>query len=108
MLSLALFFLISSLCKDLLEMSNLIDLERKMALYRCMFACNVAPDGDPNYIKQEALKIELMAGGLTWEQQGFVLNRIPTNDYLEVSTCRDALHEVPCRRDRQGSAGASS
>ncbi|KAL3311041.1 hypothetical protein Ciccas_010383 [Cichlidogyrus casuarinus] len=71
--------------EDLLEVSNMTDIERKIQLYRNMFKCNTSSDRDKNYIKQEALRVELMAGGLHWDQQNFILEKIPANDYSEIS-----------------------
>ena len=66
-------------------MSELIDIERKIELYKAMFYCNGRGDRDPNYIKAEELKIELMAGGLSWEQQEFIMERVQPNEWREVS-----------------------
>lgn len=71
--------------KDLLEITNLIDIERKLALYRAMFYCNVSSDRDPNYIKAESLRIELMAGGINWQQQEFIMKKLEPNEFLEIS-----------------------
>lgn len=49
-----------------------------------MFECNVAGDRDPNYIKSESLMIELMAGGLSWKQQEYVIGQLEPNEWKEV------------------------
>ena len=60
------------------------DIERKIALYRAMFECNVSGDRDPNYIKSESLMIELIAGGLNWQQQEYVIGQLEPNEWKEV------------------------
>ncbi|PAA92840.1 hypothetical protein BOX15_Mlig002220g3 [Macrostomum lignano] len=72
-------------CRDLLEITNLIDIERKLALYRAMFYCNIPSDRDPNYIKLDSLRIELMAGGLNWRQQEFIIDKLQPNEMFEIS-----------------------
>uniref|UniRef100_A0A1I8H0C0 Reverse transcriptase domain-containing protein n=1 Tax=Macrostomum lignano TaxID=282301 RepID=A0A1I8H0C0_9PLAT len=72
-------------CRDLLEITNLIDIERKLALYRAMFYCNIPSDRDPNYIKLDSLRIELMAGGLNWRQQEFIIDKLQPNEMFEAS-----------------------
>ncbi|XP_067932252.1 myosin-2 heavy chain-like [Watersipora subatra] len=72
-------------CKELLEISNLADIERKMELYRSMFQCNASGDRDPNFIKCESLMIELMAGGLSWQQQEYVISQLEPNEWKEIS-----------------------
>lgn len=70
------------------------DIERKMGLYRQMFYCNVPGDRDPNYIKAESLRIELIAGGLSWEQQDYIMDKMAVNDWREVginSACSNTL-----------------
>ena len=74
----------SSYCKELLEVCNLADIERKIALYRAMFECNSLGDRDPNYIKCESLMIELMAGGLSWPQQEYIISQLEPNEWKEV------------------------
>lgn len=74
----------SSYCKELLEIANLADIERKIALYRAMFECNASGDRDPNFIKCESLMIELMAGGLSWAQQNYIIGQLEPNDWKEV------------------------
>ena len=55
-----------------------------MALYKAMFYTNVESDRDPNYIQADSLKIELMAGGLNWTQQEFIMDRMKPNRFREV------------------------
>ncbi len=55
-----------------------------MALYKAMFYCNQEGDRDPNYIKAESLKIELIAGGLSWPQQDYVMEKMKPNEWREV------------------------
>ncbi|KAF6022964.1 hypothetical protein EB796_018720 [Bugula neritina] len=71
-------------CKDLLKISDLADIERKLDLYKEMFFCNNKGDHDPNYIKCEALMIELIAGGLSWQQQDYVMAQLKPNSWHEV------------------------
>uniref|UniRef100_A0A1I8G0Z9 SAP domain-containing protein n=1 Tax=Macrostomum lignano TaxID=282301 RepID=A0A1I8G0Z9_9PLAT len=79
-------------CRDLLEITNLIDIERKLALYRAMFYCNIPSDRDPNYIKLDSLRIELMAGGLNWRQQEFIIDKLQPNEmHLIVHTLYNLL-----------------
>ncbi|XP_055882530.1 uncharacterized protein LOC106061672 isoform X1 [Biomphalaria glabrata] len=89
------FAVISSLCervtqmdpvsKHLLEICDLLDIERKMTLYKAMFYTNVKADRDPNFIKADSLKIELIAGGLNWKQQEFIIEKLQPNYYNEIS-----------------------
>jgi len=76
----------SPLTKYLLEISDLLDIQRKMDLYRSMFYCNTESDRDSNFIKAESLRIELIAGGLNWKQQDFIMDRLQPNSFLEVRT----------------------
>lgn len=75
---------VSNHCKQLLDICDLADIERKLDLYKQMFYCNSAGDHDPNYIKCEALMIELIAGGLTWQQQDYVMLQLRPNEWREV------------------------
>ncbi|XP_059175867.1 uncharacterized protein LOC131955682 [Physella acuta] len=89
------FSVISALCervtqmdplsKHLLEICDLLDIERKMTLYKAMFYTNVNSDRDPNFIKADSLKIELIAGGLNWKQQEFIMEKLQPNYYNEIS-----------------------
>lgn len=63
-----------------------MDIHRKMKLYKEMFYCNVTGDRDPNHIRSDSLKIELMAGGLSWPQQEYVMELMKPNEYGEVRT----------------------
>lgn len=72
-------------CKKLIEICELTDIERKLELYRSMFYCNIPGDRNANYIKAESLKIELMAGGLNWDQQDYIMDRMAVNEWREVS-----------------------
>lgn len=82
------------LSKYLLEICDLLDIQRKMELYRAMFYCNAESDRDANFIKAESLRIELIAGGLNWKQQDFILDRLQPNAFLEISFL-DYLCYVP-------------
>ena len=77
-------YLFSTYSKKLLEASNLIDIHRKMALYKAIFYCNACSDRDPNFIKAESLQIELIAGGLSWDQQQYVMEKMKPNAWREV------------------------
>lgn len=76
----------SPVSKHLLEICDLIDIQRKMELYKSMFYCNIGSDTDTNYIKADSLRIELIAGGLNWKQQEFIMERLQPNIFMEVST----------------------
>ena len=67
-----------------MDICNTMDIYRKMELYKSMFYCNVEGDRGSNYIKAESLTIELIAGGLNWEQQQFVMERMKPNEFREV------------------------
>lgn len=77
-------FLPSPLSKHLLEICDLLDIERKMDLYKAMFYCNVESSRDNNFIKADSLRIELIAGGLNWKQQEFIMDRLQPNSFFEV------------------------
>lgn len=70
---------------NLIRLANLTDIERKMALYKNIFYCSGDGDTHPNYIKVDNLKIELMAGGLNWQQQDYLIEKLNPNAYREVS-----------------------
>merc|ERR1719210_1854035 len=74
-----------NLSKHLLEICNLADIERKLALYRDMFYQNIRSGLDPNYITAESLKIELIAGGLSWLQQQYVMEKMELTICNEIS-----------------------
>ena len=61
-----------------------MDIQRKMDLYRAMFYCNAESDRDANFIKAESLRIELIAGGLNWKQQEYIMDRLQPNAFFEV------------------------
>ncbi|KAK7484146.1 hypothetical protein BaRGS_00024635 [Batillaria attramentaria] len=73
------------LSKHLLEICDLLDIERKMDLYKSMFYCNVNSDRDANFIKADSLRIELIAGGLNWKQQQHIMERLRPNFFNEIS-----------------------
>ena len=75
-----------SQCKHLLAIANLTDIERKMDLYKKIFYCSASIDASPNCIKVEDLRIDLMAGGLTWKQQDYVVEKLNPNEYRQVRT----------------------
>ena len=56
-----------------------------MDLYRAMFYCNAESDRDANFIKAESLRIELIAGGLNWKQQDYIMERLQPNAFFEVT-----------------------
>jgi len=55
-----------------------------MELYRNMFYCNVSSDRDPNYIQVDSLRIDLMAGGLNWKQQEYIMGKLNPTEWDEV------------------------
>ena len=59
-------------------------MERKIGLYRNMFYWNTCSDRSKNYIKATALRIELIAGGLSRVQEDYVMEKIEQNIYREV------------------------
>ena len=77
-------FSCSPISKYLLEICDLLDIQRKMDLYRAMFYCNAESDRDANFIKAESLRIELIAGGLNWKQQDYIMERLQPNAFFEV------------------------
>ncbi|OAF66490.1 hypothetical protein A3Q56_05779 [Intoshia linei] len=83
-----------SYCKKLLEISDTVDIQRKMVLYRSLFYCNLEYQTDKNYISSQILKIELIAGGLNYDQQKYVINRLTQNIYNEISFI-DYLTYIP-------------
>ncbi|KAK3580637.1 hypothetical protein CHS0354_013399 [Potamilus streckersoni] len=98
------FAVVSALCervatmdpisRHLLDICDLIDIQRKMDLYKMMFYCNAESDRDANFIKAESLRIELIAGGLNWKQQNFIMERLQPNAFMEISFL-DYLCYVP-------------
>lgn len=50
-----------------------------------MFYCNAESDRDANFIKAESLRIELIAGGLNWKQQDYIMERLQPNAFFEVT-----------------------
>ncbi|XP_074645814.1 uncharacterized protein LOC141902071 [Tubulanus polymorphus] len=74
-----------SYCKHLIEIANLMDIERKVDLYKAMFYCNQSSDRDANFITSESLRIELMAGGLSWKQQEYIMDKMQPNNFREIS-----------------------
>lgn len=56
-----------------------------MGLYRAMFYWNVGSDRSQNFIKAASLRVELIAGGLSREQEDFVMEKVEQNEYREVS-----------------------
>ena len=83
---LAFHFQISELSKHLLDICNLADVERKLELYKAMFYQNIPSYRDTNFITSESLKIELIAGGLNWKQQDFIMEKMEPNVMGEVLT----------------------
>ncbi|XP_046353241.1 uncharacterized protein LOC124133066 isoform X2 [Haliotis rufescens] len=71
--------------KHLIEICDLLDIQRKMNLYKAMFYCNVNSDRDSNFIKADSLRIELIAGGLNWKQQQYIMERLQPNYFNEIS-----------------------
>jgi len=78
-------FISSHLSRHLLDICNLLDIERKLDLYKAMFYHNIPTYRDTNYVTEESLKIELMAGGLNWSQQQFAMEKMEPNSLGEVS-----------------------
>ncbi|XP_012945585.1 trichohyalin, partial [Aplysia californica] len=74
-----------NLSKHLLEVCNLADIERKLALYRDMFYHNIQSGLDPNFISADSLRIELIAGGLSWLQQQYVMEKMEISIANEIS-----------------------
>ncbi|KAH3820045.1 hypothetical protein DPMN_121789 [Dreissena polymorpha] len=74
-----------SLSQRLLEICNLADIERKLDLYKAMFYTNTQSDRDANFITSESLKIELIAGGLNWKQQHYIMEKMEPNDFRDIS-----------------------
>jgi zinc finger CCCH domain-containing protein 13 len=77
--------LISSYCKELIAAVNLLDIDRKLQLYKQMFYCNEPSDRLPTHIRVDALRIELMAGGLSWKQQDYVIEQLQPSGWGDVS-----------------------
>lgn len=75
----------SELSKHLLDICNLGDVERKLELYKAMFYHNIPSYRDTNYVTSDSLKIELIAGGLNWKQQEFVMEKLEPSRYGEVN-----------------------
>nr|XP_034317865.1 zinc finger CCCH domain-containing protein 13 isoform X1 [Crassostrea gigas] len=73
------------LSKHLLDICNLGDVERKLELYKAMFYHNIPSYRDTNYVTSDSLKIELIAGGLNWKQQEFVMEKLEPSRYGEIS-----------------------
>ncbi|XP_046563193.1 uncharacterized protein LOC124272090 isoform X4 [Haliotis rubra] len=71
--------------KHLIEICDLLDIQRKMDLYKAMFYCNVNSDRNSNFIKADSLRIELIAGGLNWKQQQYIMERLQPNYFNEIS-----------------------
>lgn len=65
-------------------MCQLADLERKLDLYKAIFYHNIPSYIDSNFITSDSLKIELMAGGLNWNQQKYVMERMQPNKFGDV------------------------
>lgn len=59
-----------------------------------MFYQNVQSDRDSNYITAESLLIELIAGGLSKDQQNFIMDRMLPNNFREISFL-DYLAYIP-------------
>lgn len=67
------------------------DIERKMDLYKAMFYHNIPSYRDTNFITSESLKIEMIAGGLNWNQQDFVMEKMEPNKFGEVGPTHVAI-----------------
>ena len=50
-----------------------------------MFYHNTRSDKSTNFITTDSLKIELIAGGLNWKQQQYILEKMEPNNWGEVS-----------------------
>ena len=72
-----------------MELCDLANIERKLELYREMFN-SIGDKGmqdldrDPNWIPLESLQIELIAGGLNFKQQHYILSRLKPNHLGKV------------------------
>lgn len=82
----------SELSKHLLDICNLGDVERKLELYKAMFYHNIPSYRDTNYVTSDSLKIELIAGGLNWKQQEFVMEKLEPSRYGEVNILSNCLY----------------
>ncbi|XP_072051146.1 uncharacterized protein [Amphiura filiformis] len=72
--------------KYLVDQSDLMDIERKMTLYKAMFYCNInASEHGANHVSAESIRIELLAGGLNREQERYVMSRMNVNENSEIS-----------------------
>ncbi|XP_038068901.1 trichohyalin-like [Patiria miniata] len=71
--------------KYILDKTDLLDIARKMALYKSIFYCNVNSERSDNHITAESLRIELMAGGLNREQERYIMSKMNPNEYGEIS-----------------------
>ncbi|XP_022107844.1 LOW QUALITY PROTEIN: uncharacterized protein LOC110988534 [Acanthaster planci] len=71
--------------KYILDKTDLLDIARKMALYKSIFYCNVNSERSENHITAESLRIELMAGGLNREQERYIMSKMNPNEYGEIS-----------------------
>ncbi|XP_071961560.1 uncharacterized protein [Antedon mediterranea] len=71
--------------QHLIDISDLMDIERKMELYKAMFYCNVNSERSDNHITSESLQIELRAGGLNRAQEQYVMKLMKPNEYSDIS-----------------------
>ncbi|XP_033647998.1 uncharacterized protein LOC117307368 [Asterias rubens] len=71
--------------KYILDKTNLLDIARKMALYKNIFYCNVNSERSVNHITSESLQIELIAGGLSPDQERYIMSKMNPDEYGEIS-----------------------
>ena len=72
-----------------MEECDLTDMERRLSHYREMYSVGgltmkIDLDREPGTIRLDSLQIELIAGGLSKEQQNFILSQIHTNQFGDV------------------------
>ena len=63
-----------------------------------MFYHNTRSDKSTNFITTDSLKIELIAGGLNWKQQQYILEKMEPNNWGEVSLLFEQSREKPGRK----------
>ncbi|XP_033113995.1 uncharacterized protein LOC117114437 isoform X2 [Anneissia japonica] len=74
-----------SFSQHLIDISDLMDIERKMELYKAMFYCNVNSERSDNHITAESLHIELRAGGLNRAQEEYIMSLMKPDEYSDIS-----------------------
>ncbi|XP_071490763.1 uncharacterized protein [Diadema antillarum] len=75
-----------ALGQELLDHSDLLDIQRKMDLYSSMFYCSgTNGDRNDNFINKESLRIELKAGGLNRTQEDYVIEKMNADEHNKIS-----------------------